>query len=336
MTVRPAALGALLLSAALSAQTQSPVFSTKVEVVRVDALVTDGGRPVLGLGPADFEVLDNGVPQAVEFVSYDQIPLNVVLAFDMSDSVAGERLEHSARRWHRGARWFEAQRSVGARDVQQSGHAGSGVDERSEPLREAIGHVVGEGDTSLVDGVYAGITVGESDAGRALLMVFSDGLDTLSWLSSAAVLDTAKRSDVVVYAVSVGKVKADFLRDLTSFSGGRLFELEKTANLSATFLSILEEFRQRYLVSYTPRGVSREGWHRLEVRLKGKRATIKARPGISPDLDDVRTSLGASPREGYDTTTQPDIVNIVHRARREDEQRVTAGDGDVLFAVGEE
>ena len=46
---------------------------------------------MLGLGPADFEVLDNGVPQAVELVSYDQIPLNVVLAFDMSDSVAGER-----------------------------------------------------------------------------------------------------------------------------------------------------------------------------------------------------------------------------------------------------
>jgi len=279
MTVRPAALGALLLSAVLSAQTQTPIFSTKVEVVRVDALVTDGGRPVLGLGPADFEVLDNGVPQAVEFVSYDQIPLNVVLAFDMSDSVAGERLEH--------LRSAGAAVLAGLKRNDQSALVtfnnqvmlGAALTSDTEPLREAIDHVVGEGDTSLVDGVFAGITVGESDAGRALLIVFSDGLDTLSWLSPAAVLDTAKRSDVVAYAVSVGKVKAEFLRDLTSFSGGRLFELEKTANLSATFVSILEEFRQRYLVSYTPRGVSREGWHRLEVRLKGKRATIKARPG---------------------------------------------------------
>jgi len=279
MTVRPAALGALLLSAALSAQTQTPIFSTKVEVVRVDALVTDGGRPVLGLGPADFEVLDNGVSQAVEFVSYDQIPLNVVLAFDMSDSVAGERLEH--------LRSAGAAVLAGLKRNDQSALVtfnnqvmlGAALTSDTEPLREAIDHVVGEGDTSLVDGVFAGITVGESDAGRALLIVFSDGLDTLSWLSPAAVLDTAKRSDVVAYAVSVGKVKAEFLRDLTSFSGGRLFELEKTANLSATFVSILEEFRQRYLVSYTPRGVSREGWHRLEVRLKGKRATIKARPG---------------------------------------------------------
>ena len=279
MTVRPAALGALLLSTALSAQTQSPVFSTKVEVVRVDVLATDGGRPVLGLGPPDFEVLDNGVPQAVEFVSYDQIPLNVVLAFDMSDSVAGERLGHLRSAGTAVLAGLKRNDQSALVTFNNQVMLGAALTSDIEPLRAAIDHVVGEGDTSLVDGVFAGITVGESDAGRALLIVFSDGLDTLSWLSPAAVLDTAKRSDVVVYAVSVGRVKAEFLRDLTSFSGGRLFELEKTANLSATFVSILEEFRQRYLVSYTPRGVSREGWHRLEVRLKGKRATIKARPG---------------------------------------------------------
>jgi len=67
-------------------------------------------------------------------------------------------------------------------------------------------------------------------------------------------------------------------RDLTSFTGGRLFEIEKTANLSAIFLSVLEEFRQRYLVSYTPRGVAKDGWHRLTVTVK-RGATVKARPG---------------------------------------------------------
>ena len=60
-------------------------------------LVTDNGQPVLGLGPADFEILDNGVPQQVDLVSFDEIPLNVILALDMSDSVAGERLEQLRR-----------------------------------------------------------------------------------------------------------------------------------------------------------------------------------------------------------------------------------------------
>ena len=278
MTQRHAALAAFAFFFG-SAQTQSPVVSTKVEVVRVDVLATDNGRPVLGLRPTDFEVLDNGVPQDVEFLSYDQIPLNVVLAFDMSDSVAGERLEHLRSAGTAVLAGLKRNDQSALVTFNNQVMLGAGLTSDIEPLREAIGHVVGEGDTSLVDGVFAGITVGESDAGRALLIVFSDGLDTLSWLSPAAVLDTAKRSDVVVYAVSVGKVRAEFLRDLTSFSGGRLFEMEKTANLSATFVSILEEFRQRYLVSYTPRGVSRDGWHRLEVRLKGKKATIKARPG---------------------------------------------------------
>ena len=247
--------------------------------MRVDALVTDGGRPVLGLGPADFEVLDNGVPQAVEFVSYDQIPLNVVLAFDMSDSVAGERLEHLRSAGTAVLAGLKRNDQSALVTFNNQVMLGAGADERSRTAPRGDRRRCRRGRYVARRRCLRGITVGESDAGRALLIVFSDGLDTLSWLSPAAVLDTAKRSDVVVYAVSVGKVKAEFLRDLTSFSGGRLFELEKTANLSATFLSILEEFRQRYLVSYTPRGVSRDGWHRLEVRLKGQRATIKARPG---------------------------------------------------------
>jgi hypothetical protein len=61
-------------------------FSSRVDVVRVDVLVTDNG-----LTPADFEVFDNGVAQQVDLVSFDQVPLNVVLVFDMSNSLEGDR-----------------------------------------------------------------------------------------------------------------------------------------------------------------------------------------------------------------------------------------------------
>jgi hypothetical protein len=54
--------------------------------------------------------------------------------------------------------------------------------------------------------------------------------------------------------------------------------LEKTDKLDAIFLSILQEFRQRYLVSYAPRGVAHDGWHELDVRVKHS-GTVKARPG---------------------------------------------------------
>ena len=77
--------------------------------------------------------------------------------------------------------------------------------------------------------------------------------------------------------LGVGSVPT-FLSDLCEFTGGRALKPD-AANLDSTFLTIFNEFRQRYLVSYTPRGVSTNGWHRLEVKLKGKRGTVRARPG---------------------------------------------------------
>ena len=275
----PLVLALVLFQCAGRAQ-QSPAFTSKIEAVRVDVLVTDNGQPIRGLAPADFEVLDNGVSQQVELVSFDQIPLNVILALDMSDSVAGERLEQLRRA---GSGLLEGLKKQDQAALVTFSHV---VELRAKltsdvsRVRTALDDAHGMGLTALVDGTYAGIMVGESDAGRALLIVFSDGVDTSSWLRADAVLDAAKRADVVVYGVSVvSRLKPEFLHDMTSFTGGRLFEIEKTANLEQTFLSILEEFRHRYLLSYTPKGVSKDGWHRLDVHIRNRRATVKARPG---------------------------------------------------------
>jgi VWFA-related protein len=277
-TLTVAAVLGLLESA--GAAPQSPAFSSKVEAVRVDVLVTDNGQPVRGLGPADFEVLDNGVPQDVTLVSFDQVPLNVILALDMSDSVAGERLQQLRGA---GSGLLTALKKNDQAALVAFSHAvrlGATLTTDVGSVQAALASAVSTGQTALVDGTYAGIMVGESDAGRGLLIVFSDGVDTSSWLRADAVLDTAKRADVVVYGVSVvSRLKPEFLREITSLTGGRMFEIEKTANLAATFLGILDEFRHRYLVSYTPRGVAKDGWHKLDVRLKNRRATIKARPG---------------------------------------------------------
>ena len=132
----------------------------------------------------------------------------------------------------------------------------------------------------LVDASYAGMVLGESDVGRSLVLVFSDGLDSGAWLSPDEVLDIARRSDAVVYGVSAGQSpKSDFLADLSETTGGKLFKVESTKDLSAAFLSVLDEFRHRYVVSYSPRNVSPDGWHQLIVRVRGRNATVKARPG---------------------------------------------------------
>lgn len=258
---------------------QEPVFSSKIEAVRVDVLVTENGGLVRGLNPDDFEVLDNGVLQHVDLAAFEDIPLNVVVALDMSASVDGDRLSHLQTA---GKTLLDGLKPTDQAALVNFSHVVVGSAALTADVarvRQALDEAEPGGHTALVDASYAGMMIGESDAGRSLLIIFSDGVDTASWLMPDSVLDTAKRSDVVVYGVEVGTQPSSFQRELSALTGGRLIEIESTKDLGATFSAILEEFRLRYLISYSPRGVASDGWHRVDVRVKGRNANVKARPG---------------------------------------------------------
>ena len=271
---------ALLLGSGLSPSAQQPTFSARREAVRVDALVTDRGKVVTGLGPGDFEIRDNGVLQTIDLVSFQQIPLNVFLAFDASASVSGERLKHLQTAGHALLDRLAKDDRSALLTFSHTVLLREALTGEAARVRKAITGVQPSGDTALIDGAYAAITLDPLDGGRNLLLVFSDGLDTASWLTPEGVLDSAKRSDFVVYGVSSrGPEDAKFLEDLTELTGGATLKIESTKDLSAAFLKILDEFRQRYLISYSPTGVASGGWHRLEVRVKGRRVTVKSRAG---------------------------------------------------------
>ena len=54
--------------------------------------------PVAGLTKDEFELLDNGVPQQIELMSVEAMPIDVSLALDTSDSiVANVAREHPVR-----------------------------------------------------------------------------------------------------------------------------------------------------------------------------------------------------------------------------------------------
>jgi VWFA-related protein len=280
MVTRSIAVSVAVLLGAVAPSAQQPTFSAKRESVRVDVLVTDRGKVVTGLGASDFEIRDNGVPQTVDLVSFQQIPLNVFLALDVSTSVSGERLKHLQTAGHALLdRMAQDDRSA-LLTFSHSVILREGLTGATARVRQALTDVQPSGDTALVDGAYTAMMLDPSDGGRNLLLVFSDGLDTASWLTPDRVLDSARRSEFVVYGVSSrGPEDSRFLDDLAELTGGATLKIESTRDLSATFLKILDEFRQRYLISYSPSGVAPGGFHRLEVRVKGRRVTVKSRAG---------------------------------------------------------
>jgi len=273
-------LSVLALGTMLAAQ-QAPTFSSRVDMVRVDVLVTADGRPVPGLTGEDFEVRDNGVLQDVAFVSLDEVPLSVLLALDLSGSVEGARLDSLRAAGHAlvaGLRPDDTASFIAFNHVVSRLRAPTSA---FDDVSAALDRVEPSGGTALIDATYASLVATESNERRGLVVLFSDGLDTTSWLTEDQVVDSARRSQAIVYAVAVAQQRGGpkFLDDVTKVTGGRLLEVERVEDLSAVFVSVLREFRQRYLLSYVPRGVDTPGWHALAVRVQRRGVEVRARSG---------------------------------------------------------
>jgi VWFA-related protein len=277
----------IIVAGCLAAASQTSTFTSRTEEVRIDAFVAENKTPLQGLHASDFEVRDNGVLQEVAYAGFEQVPISAVLVLDLSGSGTGRVLEN-----------LKAAGNELLGGLSHNDRAAlitfSQTLKLDAPLSTDIGLIKKTLDalsphsfknTSLMDASYAALVHAESTAERPLIILFSDGLDNASWLQDKAVLDSARRNNAVVYAVSAGRLpNKTFLRELCSATGGSLFEVESTKNLGSVFLDILKEFRQRYLLTYSPQNVSQSGWHQIEVRVRHhSAASVRARPGYFSD-----------------------------------------------------
>ena len=84
-------LGVLVAASAAAslAARQQPVFRSGVDVVRIDAAVMNGRSAVGGLTKDHFAITDNGIPQTIDSVSTNRVPLSLMLVLDTSESLLG-------------------------------------------------------------------------------------------------------------------------------------------------------------------------------------------------------------------------------------------------------
>jgi Ca-activated chloride channel homolog len=267
----PAAFGAARVAA------QEPLFSARVDTVRVDVEVRRDDQLVSGLGAGDFEVLDNGVPQKVDLIASAAAPIDVVIVLDTSGSLDAKDRAHLTAA---GATVIDAlQPGERAALVTFSDRIAIRSLFSSDPqvLKALVAAPMPTGDTALNDAAHAAMLVGTAATGRPIVILFSDGADTASFLDERAVLETARRTGSVVCAVTLGE-RGGVLPDLADLTGGVFVKETSLARVARRFAEILERFRRRYLVSFTPTGVTGEGWHKLTVKVKGG-GQVRARSG---------------------------------------------------------
>jgi VWFA-related protein len=297
------AMAVLWLSTCAAAQ-EPLTFEVEVDMVRVDVVVTHEGRPLTGLTAADLEVLDNGVPQRVEVVDpgLGQIAAHAILVLDTSGSTAGEKLRKLRAAGHAFVEGLGERDSVDLITFSDDVRLVREEEWGRQAVYEALDQAASGGTTALNDAIFMALCLGEPSAGRPIILVFTDGVDNVSWLDVEKVQAAARASEAVVYVVLetlqiLGRLARDeelvdeatrFLLSVAEDTGGRVWHAKSLDDLRTSFLAVLDEVRSRYLLRYEPQGVTREGWHELNVRLKRGKGDVRTRRGYQ------RGSAGSS------------------------------------------
>jgi Ca-activated chloride channel homolog len=284
MIPRPITLAcALAAGAALASAQQPPTFRTGTSAVHVDVIVRDGAAPVRGLGKDDFQVFDDGIPQEIDELLAEQVPIDLTMLVDASGSTmrAIESFRASAA---------QVSAMLRGEDRVRVTAFATGMAELSPlapRLAPGVFTALPAGATSLNDALVLSLARTRVPGRRHLVVAYTDGADTSSVLETVMVARVARRADSVLYIVfdrddrhPVPPDALRMLREAADATGGAV--LESSRDAAAMLREVFDEVREAYVLRYTPRDVPAGGWHPISVRVRGpgaERYTVRARSG---------------------------------------------------------
>ena len=254
---------ALFLASTCTLHAQgAPSFRVDVKLVNVFANVTDAnGAPVGGLTKDDFSIAEDGHPEKIAvFERESEIPLSIVLAIDTSGSVNKDMLieKRAARDFvHALLRPVDSMDlidfSSDVREVVPFTNKLSRIDAGLESLEMGPA-------TALYSAIYLSAQNLANHPGRRVLVLISDGSNTVKGTDYADALEEAVRSETMVYSIIDVPIAADAGRDtggehamitLSQETGGKYYYAD-AAHLNEAFQKISDDLRTQYLLAYYP------------------------------------------------------------------------------------
>jgi Ca-activated chloride channel homolog len=244
---------------------QEPSTTLKVDVKLVNVFVTvtdEHGRPVGSLTKENFQLKEDGREQKVSvFQKESALPLSIVLAVDTSLSTRRDlQLELQSARRFAGA----ILRPVDALSVYEFSEVVSEIVPFTSDMKRidhGIDHPRLGAATALYDALYLGAQALESRQGRKVMVVITDGGDTVSKTDYKEALRAAQEAEAIVYSIIVVPVESSAGRDtggehaliqLSSDTGGKYFYASSLSQLDEAFRQISDELRTQYLLAYYP------------------------------------------------------------------------------------
>jgi Ca-activated chloride channel family protein len=272
---------ALVLCVFCVAQDSDTTLKVDVKLVNVFVTVTDEhGAPIAGLKKDNFDLMEDDKAQKIAvFDKESALPLNIVMAIDTSLSTRKDLpLElASARRFA-----HAILRPVDVLSLYQFSETVSELTAFTPDLKvidRAIDHVRVGAATALYDALFLGSEALEPRQGRKVMVVITDGGDTMSKVNYQEAVRAAETAEAILYSIIIVPIEASAGRDtggehaliqLSADTGGKYFYASSLAQLDEAFRQISDELRTQYLLAYYPsQRLADSDFRRIQVTVKG-------------------------------------------------------------------
>lgn len=291
MRVFLAAIVCLLLPALAVAQDPNDeTFRVDVKLVNVFVTVTDQqGAPVGGLHKEDFKLFEDDIPQKIAvFDRQSELPLSIVLAVDASLSTKRDiKLElQSARKFSNDI--LRPQDNLSLFQFSEIVEQLVPFTNNLKLIDRGIDHVQVRSATALYDAVYLASDALMKRQGRKVMVLITDGGDTVSQIKYADALREAQIAEAIVYPIIVVPIESDAGRDLggehaliqiAHDTGGKYYYASSLGQLDEAFRQISDELRTQYLLAYYPaQRLAESDFRRIKVDVVSSNAAdLKAR-----------------------------------------------------------
>lgn len=286
-------------------------LSTESNLVNVNVLVTDrSGDPINGLGKANFQVYDDGVPQTLTNFSTAEAPLTVCMLIEFSDKWWGY-LYLALESAYRFLDFMQPKDWVAAIDFDLKPHILQDFTHDRYQVRSELDtlRLPGFSETNLYDALAFTLDRMRNIQGRKAILAICTGFDSFSQLTYDQMLKIAKGSNTPIYPISIlewvtvryGDTMDSFqarnaLTTIAKYSGGQAYFPRFEQSLPDIYRQVAAQLRREYSLGFIPTDNAKDGkYHKLEVKLvdsQGNPLTIMNRKG-------KRVKYRIVAREGY-------------------------------------
>jgi VWFA-related protein len=289
-------------SSALAQNQEQSVIHVDVNLVLLDATVKTKAGQILGdLKQDSFELREDGVPQKIEIFSRDELPLNVALVLDLSDSI-GPFLGPLRQAALTALSALKPEDEVALFTFATEAELKVPFTTDKAEIAKQIGDFHVGGATNINDGIFvaAKYLLNTPPKGRRVIILISDDVGTSAGgQGTHDIVTECIASDAVLYNLKIpgynppGTLFAASMvpglvniRKVMDQTGGEIFDVKDVTHLDDAFGALIKRIKTRYTLGYYTKATAAEGKpHKLDVRLspsfgkKGHDYVILAKTG---------------------------------------------------------